>query len=352
MGESWRRFWQGSWWPGVAFGLLLAVVGVAMVVAGEWQRSSAEQMLALTGGAIVEVNAERTDLAGLDGRLVHVHGTLTTDRPALDRLFGVEVDTPMLTRMVEMAQWQQVTDLRGRTNYTRNWYDHPIDSSQFEQPRRHRNPPFPIQPATFPGGNPSVHGLFLGIELVRALPGAAPVEPEQFTLPANLAATFHIHDHTLITSEHPGSPQIGDLRISWKKQPLIEVSIVARVKNQVLVPSPDLLAPGFVLMVGKVSLDIMLPGKSLQLPDKTWLWRILGTLLALAGVGCLLYSRRRRMPSPRLVLGCALLPVALPAGAAWLGARWAPLLIWWVLALAAAALLWRLWRSRSNPEGA
>lgn len=341
---------RNSAWPRLAAGTVLALIGLAMVVAGEWQRATAVRILDLAGGTIVEVDAG-SDLFALEGRLVHVTGKLGISRPARDRLFGVEADTPQLNRVVSMQQWHEVTGLAGDITYVRDWYDHPIDSSQFAQRERHRNPPFPIHRARFAGGQPSVEGLLLDAALVQAIPGKVAVEPRRYTLPANLAATFHIQGDTLISSRHPGSPQIGDLRISWEKQPLREVSIVAKVHNHVLMPSTSLLAPGFVLMVGQIPLDIMLPGRSLMLPRWTWVWRILGLLLAVVGVGLVLASVLTRGATMPLASAAAMLVVAVPAGAVWAGVRAWPWMLWWLLALVAAAVLVWLWRRHVHDAG-
>ncbi len=336
-----------TWWPGVVAGVVLIALGVLVACAGELARRDAVRAFDAIGGQIISVGTEH-DLLGLDGRLVRVSGPLSIDRPARDLQFGVVVATPLLTRTVEMQQWRELRDARGNVTYVRNWYDHPIDSSRFKQSARHRNPPFPFGSRSFKGGTLEIGGLVLGPEIAAQLPGQVPVAPDFSTLPANLTASFRLDDGKLWSNTHPGSPQLGDLRLSWTKQPLREMSILAQVEHRVLAPAPHLPAPGYVVMVGDVPLDTMLPGLP-RMPTTTWLWRILGLALGIAGAWLALAGWQRRPPFVPLALAMGAFPVALAAAVVWMGARWLASGLWLALALIAAALVvWILRRTSTR----
>lgn len=333
-------------WLVLLLGLVLVLAGLVIVASGELVRRDGVRSLNAMGGEITDV-VTGTDLQGLDGQLVRVHGTLSVDRPARDRQFGVVVDTAHLTRTVEMQQWREITDRHGNATYVRNWFDHPIDSSQFVNPAAHDNPPFPFRGASFDGGNPMLAGLLLGPELRQNLPGKVPVAPDFSTLPANLTATFRLADGKLWSNIHAGSPNLGDLRLSWSKQDLRELSIVARVEHHVLVPAPHLPPPGYVLMVGDVPLNAMMPGLP-QLPGTTWLWRILGLMLAVLGAWLFLAAWQRQQPQVLLALAAGIAPAALVAAMLWLGTRWLTVGLWFGLAVLAAALC--VWILRFKPS--
>lgn len=332
-------------WPGVLLGVALLVAGLAVVIAGERVRRDAVLAFAAIGGEVVEVGPG-SDLQGLDGRLVRAHGPLTVDRPAQDRQFGVSAASPRLTRKVEMQQWRELTDTRGEVTYVRNWYDHPIDSSTFRQPAGHANPPFPFVGRSFAGGTPRIAGLFLAPELASQIPGSEPVAPDFSTLPTNLTASFRLADGMLWSNVHPGSPRLGDLRLSWTMQPLREMSILARVEHHVLVPAPHLPTPGYVVMVGDMPLDTMMPGLP-HMPAATWLWRMLALALGVAGMWLALAGWHRKPPSPWLAVTAGIAMVSLVAALVWPGASW-PAFGWWLLLalLATAALVWT-WRRTS-----
>lgn len=322
-------------------GLVLLVVGVVIVSSGELVRRDAVRSIDAMGGEIIDVVAG-SNLQGLDGRLVRVHGTLSVDRPARDRQFGVMAETAKLTRTVEMQQWRELKDRHGNASYVRNWFDHPIDSSQFEQPAGHVNPPFPFHGASFDGGNPTLAGLLLGPKLRGNLPGKVPVAPDFSTLPTNLTASFRLADGKLWSNVHPGSPNLGDLRLSWDKKALRELSVVALVEHHVLSPAPHLPPPGYVLMVGDVPLNTMMPGLP-ELPATTWLWRILGLILAVVGAWVLLAAWQQQRAQILSACAVGVLPVALVAAMFWLGTRWLLAGLWLGLAvLAAAMLVWVL----------
>ncbi len=331
----------GLWWPGIVGGAILIVLGVVMVLGGELDRVTAVHALNASGGAVVEVT--RSEWQGLNGRLVWVQGTPVTDRPAVDRQFGVSVATPTLKRVVEMQQWKELDDGGGAVSYVRRWYDHPIDSSSFKQPERHQNPRFPFPGKVFHGGTVTLDGLALGQGIRDALPGSQLVAPDFSTMPANLAASFRLSDGVLWSSRHPRSPVIGDLRISWLETPMQSVSIVARVDNNVLHASPDLPSPGYLIVLGDVPPELMLFGRP-EIPRLTWLWRILGLACAIGGIWLVWAARLRRKPDPWRTAPVAIVPIAVIAGGFWVTTSWLAMGIWWLLAIVAAAAM--VWHSR------
>lgn len=336
----------GRSWPMLLLGLVLVIAGLVVVASGEWAQRDVVRSLDAMGGEIVDV-VTGSDLQDLDGRLVRAQGKLSVDRPARDRQFGVVVDTARLTRTVEMQQWREIKDRNGNATYVRNWFDRPIDSSQFEQPAGHDNPPFPFHSASFDGGDPMLAGLLLDPKLRQNLPGKVAVAPNFSTLPANLTASFRLADGKLWSNMHPGSPNLGDLRLSWSQQSVRELSIVARVEYRVLTPAPRLPPPGYVLMVGDVPLNTMMPGLP-ELPGTTWLWRILGLGLAILGAWLTLAAWQRQQPQALLALATGTLPVSLVAAMLWLGTRWLTVGLWFGLAVLAAALC--AWILRFKPS--
>lgn len=320
-------------------GLALLLAALAVTGFGEWRAAGVARALAASGGPVVEVHGPE-DLAGQDGRLVYMQGTPQIDFPARDLQFGVEEPTPRLTRRVEMHQWREIRDLQGGVTYTRNWHDHPIDSSAFRRTARHENPPFPFAGASFRGGTVSLHGVSLDPAIVAEFTTEEAVLPQFSSLPANLAASFRLTDGALWSNLHPGSPRVGDLKVSWTRLALAPVTVVGRLHLRMLGPSRDLPAPGFIVLPGKVSLLGMLPGRPLP-PRLTWLWRLLGLGAGLAG-GWLLLGRR---PDALAGLAAGMLPVAALGGLLWIGAGWLRPALWGLLAAAALGVL--LWRRRA-----
>ncbi|MDN5924809.1 MAG: TMEM43 family protein, partial [Xanthomonadales bacterium] len=268
----------------VAAGALCLVVALVLLVSVEHKVQTAE---AAVGGYIHDLGSPDTlDISALEGELVRISGTPTLPTPTTDPQFGVHADTPVLTRKVEMSQWHEIEYGGGQPSYQRDWLSYNVDSSQFKRQRGHTNPgPMPFQGRRFQAKDVRIAGLKLSPALIYVIPGEAPFPPQLSSMPANLAATFALRDGMLWSNTVAGSPQLGDLRVSWSIVPKHVLTIVARVKNGELVPASHLPGAGFALFVGDVSLDVLMPGVP-RPPSKTWLWRSLAVLLA--WLGCLL----------------------------------------------------------------
>jgi hypothetical protein len=263
-----------------------------------------------------------------DGQLVFVSGPVQVAKPALDAQFNVSAKAVALVRKVEMFQWHETNgDIR---SYDMDWVDHPVDASKFAKPQRHKNPgAFPFDAARFDSSDVRVGGFRLGPKLVERIPGAEDFTPDLRALPANMAATFQVHDGTLVSSTDPDRPQLGDLRVSWQQIAPKALTVLARAQGGELVESTD--AAGHSLsqvQIGERSLSDVVPDAAPR-PRFAWARRVLALLLAWAGVMLLLPAWRDR--GAALLL--AFVPVALLAAAFWFGAR---NLTAWVLVLFAA----------------
>ena len=334
---------------GLILGALLVLLGLVVLVTAEMARRDGVRDVDAMGGAIV---ALQTGTAAdiVEGRLVRVSGVPAMDTPAKDEQFGITADTPLLVRKVEMQQWRELKSPGGDVTYVRNWFDHPINSERFLQPERHENPRFPFAGKSFEGKGIRLGGLLLSHELLRAFPGSEQVAPDFSTMPSNLTASFRLADNVLWSSVNPQSPQLGDLRVSWSKLPLREMTVLARVVDGGLQAAPHLPTPGYVVMIGDVPLDTLMPGLP-ALPHNTWIWRVLALLLAAVGAWLGLSGRAGRAVDPLLALSLGVAPLALIASVIWLGASWGSVSMWLLIgALAAACAAWR-WPRGSHLSG-
>jgi len=328
----------------VAVGLVLLVLGVAL---GVWTERSLEDyrvVLELHGGGVVDLGHSMEPQADLQGRMVRISGTPRVVEAPYDPDFNQQAGTPVLVRQVQMFQWRELR-LGGSVTYEQDWVDTPQDSSRFVQPGGHANPgPFPIAGKRFDAGSVELGGYKLDAALVQALPGSEPVAPEAKTLPANLAASFSLHDNALVTSASPGDPRVGDLRVSWSAVPLQEVTVIARVDGNRLVAVPNAAdGKGYEVNVGDSSLLDMRPDMAAR-PALIWLRRVVAVLLATLGAGLLLRRRDATRVDPLPALGGGLLVVGAFDLIPWLGSSTAAAVAWLVVALAGLGLL--VWRRR------
>jgi hypothetical protein len=190
-------------------------------------------------------------------------------------------------------------------------------------------------------------GFKLGRALVHALPGSDVVKPDAAALPYNLAASFSPHQDYLVTSAQPGSPRLGDLRVSWIEVPLQEVTVVARLNGARLDAASDAGdGKGYQVQVGDVPLLDMFP--DLPVPPKfVMIWRVLGVLLAALGAFLLLPAQRRRQRL-LLAMGLGATGVGSVASVVWLSGGNGTVLGGW-LAVTLAGVALSAWCLRHRP---
>jgi hypothetical protein len=162
------------------------------------------------------------------------------------------------------------------------------------------------------------------------------VPPDPSHLPANLAASFSLYHDYLTTSVDPGSPRLGDLRVSWQAVPLQPLTVFARVDGNRLVPASQADDQGYQVQVGQRSLSDVLPDVP-EPPEFTTARRCAAMLLAALGAFLLLWERRRRIGDAVLALAVGVTAIGAVSCASWLGGDWPPVLHW--LAVTAVGVL-------------
>jgi len=329
--------------------LLAAIGGAATVEQGVIDYRAA---LARHGGQLVDLGASALPQAGQAGYLARVSGVPRVVELPHDTEFNQRRDTPLLIRHVEMFQWREMR-FGGNTDYEMDWVDEPVDASRFAHPAGHANPGrFPVASHRFEAGRVQLGGFALDPVLLHALPGIERVAPDMTSLPANLAASFSLHDGYLVTSARPGQPRLGDLRVSWEEVPLQPVTVVARMDGDHLVPAKDAGdGKGYVLEVGERSLLDLFPDLP-EPPRWIYLWRVLAVLLASAGAYLVLSGQRGVRRDVPLSLAVGALVVSAAATVLWLGSDTVPMLCWLLVALCSVlATIWYLRHRRAMPWG-
>jgi len=166
------RVWRnlGDWLSNT-LGATLVLAGVALAAVNAHGVLQYETAMATHGGQVLDLGASARAQAGLHGQMVRVVGKPRVAESPRDAQFNLTVDTPLLTRTVEMFQWREVRVGNG-VHYEMDWVDHWIDASAFRQPRGHANPPrAPLHGERFVANLVQVGGYRLSPELQHALPG-------------------------------------------------------------------------------------------------------------------------------------------------------------------------------------
>ena len=329
-----------------AIGVLLMFAGIALTAITAHSMVNYRMIASRHGGETMDLGGDAILQAGQHGHMVRVVATPGVIEPPTDPDFNLRVTTPVLIRHVEMFQWREVhvgTDV----SYEMDWVDRPLDAEHFMHPAGHANPArFPLAAKEFDALRVQMGDFNLAPELVHALPGLAPVEPNIKALPSNLAASFSANGSYLTTSAQPGSPRLGDVRVSWEQVPLRQMTIIARVDSDRLVAAADVPdGKRYDVQIGDVALIDMLP----DLPSPTdyvFARYIVALLLAAIGAFVLLVARKRRH-DPLLALGLGAFAVGAVSTVLWLGNDAAVVVGWLLLTVAGIAL--SVGRLRSHP---
>ena len=248
-GDSFTETTQVSWFErlkqaivGVLIGLVLIPLGVVLLFWNEGRAVTAARSLAEGAGLVRTVSSDRVDPANQD-KLVHVSGPLTLGGSVSDAEFGVTTQAVRLSRRVEMYQWKEETRSETRKkigggeetvttyNYVREWSDRVNDSSRFKQPGGHHNPPMRFSSRDVTVAKAALGAFELTADTLRLLGGSDPLpvdaSVEERARQAAGPQTRAV-DGRIYIGRDPGSPQIGDLRISWQVVTAAQVSVIAR----------------------------------------------------------------------------------------------------------------------------
>ena len=335
-------------WLLPALGAVILLIGVGLAAVTEKGHIDYRVRMQRHGGDVLDLGATGRPDADEQGYMVRVIGSLQVVEAALDPQFNQQTNQPVLIRHVQMFQWHELS-FSGPPSYELDWQDHPIDSSHFQHPDGHGNPgKFPLDDAQFDAGLVRLNDFVLDPALVHALNGSQPIAPDLRSLPSNLAASFSLYNGSLVTSAVPSNPQVGDLRVSWEAVPVQDVTVVAKVNGNKLMPATDAAdGVGFALQPGDVPLADIFPDLPVP-PDYEWLRCIGSMVLAGLGVALLLrwhYQRIDFILAPAI----AVLVIGAVDAILWLGhdgtrAGW-----WCVLALVGIVLT--AWRVRALKTG-
>ena len=358
---------------GALVGVLFALLAVPVLFWNEGRAVKRARTLAEGSGKVVTVPAAGVD-AGHEGGLVHTSGRATTDEVLRDPTFGIERNALALERRVEMFQWVQKEERQERkklgggtetvTTYTyrTEWQPSPVDSASFVETSGHDNPSFPFEGETWRAADVRLGAFHLAPELAGDLDAHEDVPVGEAQLPAveaGLRERLKVAAGAFYLGEQPGSPKVGDVRVSFRVVEPAEASVVAAQRGSRLEPY-HAEAGGDIALVayGSKSAAQMFKAARTANATFTWILRVVGFVILFVGIRSLLAPLQvaadvvplfGRLVGAGLSLAAFLVaaPVALVTVAVgWLFYR--PLLGVALLALAVGCVVW-LWRRSRKP---
>lgn len=292
--QSWFSRLFGSI-KSVLFGFILFLIAFPVLFLNEGRAVRTARSLSEGAGAVVSVPADAVNSAN-DGKLVHVTGAVATGGPISDDELGVQAQAVKLIRTVEMYQWKEDekteerkklgggTETTKTYTYEKKWADAPIDSAQFQKPDGHENPgQFPYEAKTVVADPVTVGAFTLSEEQLGQLNDAQDLKLDATA--ADELPDLKVADGRFYRGENPGSPAIGDVRISYQIVNPSQVSLVA-VQTGETFSAYQAKAGDSVLLVEEGTHNAAEMFKAAQDANAvmTWILRALGFFLMFLGL--------------------------------------------------------------------
>mmetsp|Transcript_62504 Transcript_62504/g.174216 ORF Transcript_62504/g.174216 Transcript_62504/m.174216 type:complete len:483 (+) Transcript_62504:97-1545(+) len=230
------------------FGMLLVVLGFPVLYYNEKREAHMDKIFAY-GEKIVKTNVPSGSVDGnYEANLTHMQGVTACDEILRDDDFGIGLtNCAKLSKEVEMFQWQEQSSVEERDTpgggkdkittytYSRGWSSEPVDSSSFQEVGGHENPPFPFQGRQDVATKVGFGAFQLTPSLIGQMNNFQPLaDGEQppslnragrvFQLKAGIYETFS------------GTPQIGDMRVTFRKVPCGPATVLAVQHEDSFVP--------------------------------------------------------------------------------------------------------------------
>lgn len=305
--ESWFSRLGGAF-KGIFFGLLLILGSCVLLFWNEGRAVERHKTLEEGEGAVVSVSVDRVDPAH-EGDLVHVTGRAETDETLTDETFGVSAEALRLERQVEMYQWQEEerketekkvgggTRTTTTYSYDKAWSERLIDSDAFQRPGGHENPDvMPWESRQVAADRVTLGDYELPRSLVQKIDRweSLRLDPPEATLPEALPTRAsgepRFHDGGLYFGEgSPSSPEIGDVRVSFRVVKPTEVSIVAQQAGNSFRPFQAEAGGTLELLeLGRVTAQDMFAAAQRRNTLLTWGLRLAGLLLMAFGFSLIL----------------------------------------------------------------
>ena len=214
---------------GIPIGIILVLVGIFLIYRNELSAVQNAKDVKELRANVVDVSSTKIDNKN-DGKLIATSDKLDYGEDKLtDEVFGVTIETPKLTRVVEMYQWEEREEQDDDTTtykYNKVWSTELIDSSNFYEKNGHVNPnEMKYQNETFTTTNELKVGDYtLDNKFSNLLD-----TKEEYSLPEDQTVQEgYIVSGKYITNTKDDKPEIGDLRISFVYASYDVVSVLGK----------------------------------------------------------------------------------------------------------------------------
>ena len=357
----------GNSFKAIGSGIMLFILGTALLWWNEGRAVKTEKMLEEAGSAYVEMENPNKKDASLDGELICGTAMATTEDSLTDAQFGIGAKAIAIKRTVEYYQWvehaqeKKEDKLGGKEvttttyTYSKEWVSRPVESAQFKDPAyQNKNMVLnTFEDAQQYAENVSFGAYKLSESLIRSIssnegldlaisedllkqfdqntqaayerfygvqkkqptqqPTQQPAIPDSLKalLPDSVKAALdslqaindsivksmenaenkkdleyvHQASNVLYLGRVPGSPEVGDVRITFEKIVPAKVTVMAVVDGDTFKPFKAKNGKRFqTLVMGKKSGDEIIEAEKEANSMILWALRILGIVMVIGGL--------------------------------------------------------------------
>jgi len=280
---------------GILTGIVMFIVGTGLLWWNEGRTVKQTRALNQTEKVCVELNVASVDPA-FEGKTVHATATAATDEVLTDDLYGASVNAIAISRTAEYYQWverskSETKDKIGGgqetvTTYTyeKEWVGSPINSGNFHDPEYQgkNSVRIEVQDGGKSAANVSFGAYRLSPRMISSFSCNEPMDLSAVRVDSTVASI----NGNVIYYGDSASPQIGDVRVTFRKAPAsAEVSIVADVIGDTFT---DHVAKNGnhvqLINMGAKSADEMFEAAHQSNKILCWILRIVGILLVVFGL--------------------------------------------------------------------
>lgn len=298
-GSSWFSR-LGKAFTGIVVGLILIIVGIALLFWNEGRAVKTYKTLKEGQGLVIDVASDAVDEAN-NGKLVHLSADAATDETLVDSDFEVSAQAIRLRRDVEMYQWTETEKSETRKKlgggeetvttytYTKEWNGMLNDTANFKEPSGHANPSeFPYDSMTLDAEQVVVGAFYLSPDLIAQLSDFKDLPVRDVPEGAQWPEGARADKGGIYLGADPAQPQVGDVRINFSVVEPGPVSIVA-AQNGDTFADYQTKAGGTIAMIvpGNVPAQQMFEDAIAGNTMVTWLIRLGGFILIWIGFGLL-----------------------------------------------------------------
>jgi len=298
------REFQNSWISST-FGILLVFGGSYLLF---WNEGRAvKTSLALEEGLREIIVPETLDVLfeENDERLVLVGGPLVITNSLREDFYGISIHAVKLRKVVQMYQWKETENTKKHTHvnadgehvthvektysYSKDWFDHHIDSSSFQRTWGHHNPPkdyWPAESKIETNSQVQIGSFVLGPILKDKFTNFKPVTSDELPPSDRVKLYNGVYYH----SRNVWDPEIGDYRVqfSYAGRQGEEFTSVGKQSGEEIVPyETETGEELFILHTGLRGAGDVFQTEHYHNRTWTWIYRLAGWFPSFLGLCCL-----------------------------------------------------------------